>query len=208
MIGGFADMLKWSSILGLTSSSGPIPPEFIPPAGNFTPSVVLFNHVSAATGVSGTYLGNVNEAGGVIDVSQSLLVTSDGSGDICELTIATPLHANFTSTSQAIATSDPQIIIQGQQDTPGNIGTGTGTNLLSNTSGSGAIDFYFEGALPNTQYLINMSYKYTIQSTAFIDPDFYTREFSPLLKQRTNLEALKKLEKLRDEILSKTVSKK
>jgi hypothetical protein len=165
---------KFGSITKI--GGGPIPPPPTPPGGTFTPTIVSASNVSAALGIIGFYSGNVNAAQGVIDVTQALFVTTDNSGLIARITIDTPLHANFTATNQAGIVGDAQIIIQGNQNTPGNIGTGVSTSLVSNTTGPGAIDLYMEGALPNTQYRVDMSYSYVIQSTPSPDPDFYKRE--------------------------------
>lgn len=169
MIAGLGDIVKWASILGLTSSTGPIPPEFIPPGGRYVPTLVLISGLTSASVVLdsasqplASFVGNSKDAGGEIDCTVRLLITTDGSGGLCSLTISNPIPANFTTTGQAQIVGQPSIVQT--LGSVGNTGSGNNNNLTAVTSSNAGVLFTFEAAQINTSYYIDVSWKYEIQS--------------------------------------------
>lgn len=130
-----------------------------PVEGVFTPVIVDYTNLTAASALSGSYVGQ--PGGKLITVHQRFYVLSDGSSENAALLFQTPLTANFTDAAQAWVMGQPAIVPNIVDVSTGNIGAGA--HRLLNTTASEIVYFEFETATINTNYYIDMTYQYQIQ---------------------------------------------
>lgn len=145
----------------------PPTPPVVPPGVIFTTSIVLFDNVDAAAGVTNgsSYTGNTSASGGLLTVVNRVLVTTDGSGLECKITVEPPIFTDFTNVLDARILGQPSIVLASAVTSPGNTGSGWNGILRANTSTNG-VDFYFECSQTNTQYAIDFTYTYLLNIPA------------------------------------------
>ena len=166
MIGGYADIFKWATILGLVSSTGPIPPILVPPGGLWLPTLTPVQGITSAQVVLDTdginplakFLGNSKDPGGILECTLKLDITVDANDVQRQLEISIPPETivTFETLGQAEICGLPSIVIApGAQ---GNTASGWNGNLTA-IVGEDSVLFAFETAQVSTRYFVDLSFK-------------------------------------------------
>ena len=156
-----ADFYKWVKIFKLVSSSGPIPPAYVPPGGIFMPTITPAGGIASIGFGRAKYFGNLNGTNGVITAVVNFRALADASNNLMQAQVTNPILANFSNAAQAQITSFT-IIKTSSINAVGGIGHGCFHDLYAE-SGAG-VRLIFEGAQPSVEYTINAAWTYQIQA--------------------------------------------